>query len=656
MRSVARSAALAFASTVLLGASYPATAQKEISEEIAVGSTDSTISCQTGDRLQIKGAFAMDRDYDNCAFYVDNSLVAQRAPTLGTDNYTYHWIATAPGTHLVQIYYTMQPRGKALARRLRINVLSAPPATFLGLPAQVVVDTPVAVVGANTQTFALGRVDFYFQDKPVASATVSPFAVTLPIGAVTEPGIYPVKFVAYDTAGQPFHSHTFQVEVPQRVRPSVAANLAIQKADDRPSVSVNILPGVKAAKVNYQIARAGGDDWQDLAEVTTAPFSTSADFSHYSTGPYRLKVRVTSASGSVYESPTADFTFKNGPDDERLAKEAKAKADADAILAKQQAAADAKQAASDHITSERAANLQNFAPRPGYDATIFRQQLAALAYYEPEKRVGTVGTVHGLGVVVGGSNPPTGAPVTITALVRSGSGQENFLAYSDEDSRVAAQQAAEFCKMATGAYLRCDWTKYDITVGYQENELKNSGPSAGLADAVAIMSAAINLPVDDSVAMTGAITLRGQVKAVGGVIFKANSAFEDTNVHTLILPADSVPVADLMALYTSEPALCFNRRIVLVGTVDDALKEALIGWQRGDYLKAEKLVQGGLRHFARGEDTLALAALNAAHDLDPNNWTVTYWISMVGRVRQDALNAAFQKETAATSVDVPAKQ
>ncbi len=645
MRFSARRFCFILAVATLLCPSRPAAAQKEVLEEVALSPTDSTVFCQTGDRLLIKGSFAMPRDYDNCLFCVDNAVVSQRGPTLGRDDYAFPWTATAPSAHLVQIYYTMQPQGKALARRMWINVSVAPPAALHGLPAQAVADTLVTAAGTDPHSFPLARVDFYFQGKPVASATSPPFSATLPIEAVTDAGTYPVKFVAYDTAGHPFHSHTFQMEVPQRVQPLVAADLTVQKAEDRPTVAVTILPGVKAARANYWIAPSGGDDWQALAESTSPSFSSPADLSRYPTGSYRLKVKVTSPAGAVYESQVADFTFKNGPDDERQAKEAKDKADADAILAKRQAEVDAKQAAIDHVTNEEAANLQNFYPRPGFDAAIFRQQAADLAYYEPEKRRGAVGTVHGLSVLTRDDVPVIGRPTTVTALVRSGSGQVTFLAYSADDARIAAQQAAEYCKMATGSYFRWDWTKYDLTVGYLENEAKNSGPSAGLADSVAIMSAAVNLPVDDSVAMTGAITLQGQVKAVGRVDYKAESAFRDTNVHTLIIPAEAVPVADLVALYTSEPALCFNRRIVLVRTVDDALRESIVGWQRGDYLKAEKLVQGGMRHFARGEDDLALAAFHAAHDLDPNNWTVTYWIALVGLTRQESRNDAALKAT-----------
>ena len=211
----------------------------------------------------------------------------------------------------------------------------------------------------------------------------------------------------------------------------------------------------------------------------------------------------------------------------------------------------------------------------------------------------------------------------------------------------AVQQAAEYCKMRT-APQHWDWARYDLTVGYDKNDIKNGGPSAGLADAIAILSCSFKLPVDNSVAMTGAVTLQGQVQPVGGVDLKAEAAFRDPAIHTLIVPAgiatsDKRQIDDvLFDLYISEPALCFSRRVVVVNTVDEAAKEAIIGWEHSSYLHEENLVQGGLRHFARGEDTLAVAAFKAAHDTDPNNWTPTFWIAMIDLMHQQKLKDAAQ--------------
>ena len=61
----------------------------------------------------------------------------------------------------------------------------------------------MTVVGAGPRPFPLARVDFYFNGKPLAVATSAPFAATLPIETITQPGTYPVKFIAYDESGHP---------------------------------------------------------------------------------------------------------------------------------------------------------------------------------------------------------------------------------------------------------------------------------------------------------------------------------------------------------------------------------------------------------------------------------------------------------------------
>ena len=103
--------------------------------------------------------------------------------------------------------------------------------------------------------------------------------------------------------------------------------------------------------------------------------------------------------------------------------------------------------------------------------------------------------------------------------MRPGTGQFSFLAYSEEDARISAQQAAEYCKMRTSVF-RWDWSKYDLDVGFDDNSLKVGGPSVGLADAVAIMSAVMGQPVDASIAVSGFIrkTLRGNKKPNSSIL------------------------------------------------------------------------------------------------------------------------------------------
>ena len=61
------------------------------------------------------------------------------------------------------------------------------------------------------------------------------------------------------------------------------------------------------------------------------------------------------------------------------------------------------------------------------------------------------------------------------------------------------------------------YQKKDLHVHYPGNPLKTDGPSAGLAMACAMLSALTERPLRSDVAMTGEISLRGRVLAIGGV-------------------------------------------------------------------------------------------------------------------------------------------
>jgi len=113
-----------------------------------------------------------------------------------------------------------------------------------------------------------------------------------------------------------------------------------------------------------------------------------------------------------------------------------------------------------------------------------------------------------------------------------------------------------------------------------------SGPSAGLAIAVAMLSAFLNVEVDPTVVMTGAITARGEVWPVGGLDYrgmgKIEAALSDRYARKLIMPKYNY---DRLKSFDTERMLSEkNIKIIPVQTFIEAAVEALMGFSTQEEL------------------------------------------------------------------------
>jgi ATP-dependent Lon protease len=114
------------------------------------------------------------------------------------------------------------------------------------------------------------------------------------------------------------------------------------------------------------------------------------------------------------------------------------------------------------------------------------------------------------------------------------------------------------------------YSKLDVHIHFPEGAIPKDGPSAGITMATSLVSALLKAPVRRDVAMTGEITLRGRVMAIGGLKEKLLAAHRG-GIRTVVIPKENrkdlrdVPRRVLKAM-----------RVVLVDHIDDVLREALV--------------------------------------------------------------------------------
>ncbi|MDR0880354.1 MAG: endopeptidase La [Clostridioides sp.] len=130
------------------------------------------------------------------------------------------------------------------------------------------------------------------------------------------------------------------------------------------------------------------------------------------------------------------------------------------------------------------------------------------------------------------------------------------------------------------SYIRSIAAKYDIDPDFYKDEdihmhlpegaVPKDGPSAGITMALAVISALTKRPVPGNIAMTGEITLRGRVLAVGGVKEKILAAHR-AGITKILIPRECENDLDEIPENVKEVI-----EFVLVDTMEDVLREALL--------------------------------------------------------------------------------
>jgi ATP-dependent Lon protease len=177
-----------------------------------------------------------------------------------------------------------------------------------------------------------------------------------------------------------------------------------------------------------------------------------------------------------------------------------------------------------------------------------------------------VGLTNGLSV----TNSGGGELLACEVAVVSGKGKLVITGLLEKGMEESAQAAMSYVRSRASALgLEPDfYQKVDVHVHFPEF-IRKDGPSAGVTMATSLASALIKVPVKRDLAMTGELTLRGRVMAIGGLKEKLLAAHR-AGISTVVIPRENrkdlreVPRRVLKAT-----------RILLVEHMDEVLREAL---------------------------------------------------------------------------------
>ncbi|RIK43916.1 MAG: endopeptidase La [Chloroflexi bacterium] len=187
-------------------------------------------------------------------------------------------------------------------------------------------------------------------------------------------------------------------------------------------------------------------------------------------------------------------------------------------------------------------------------------------YEELATRTSLPGVAIGVGV-----NAVGGDIMFIESTAMEGRGGLTITGQLGDVMKESAQAAMSYVRSRAKDYGidPARFKELDVHLHMPAGATPKDGPSAGVALTTAIVSLLTGVPVREDVAMTGEVTLRGQVLPVGGIKEKALAAHR-AGVHTFIMPRRNE--ADLDDL---PPVLRDELRIVLVDTIDEALQVAM---------------------------------------------------------------------------------
>ncbi|MBE6584144.1 MAG: endopeptidase La [Ruminococcaceae bacterium] len=220
----------------------------------------------------------------------------------------------------------------------------------------------------------------------------------------------------------------------------------------------------------------------------------------------------------------------------------------------------------------------------------------------PEKMIAEVISCEDeIGVVNGMAYTQSGGDLLkVECAVMDGTGKLELTGSLGDVMKESAHAAITYVRQIASRYgISADfYSKKDIHIHFPEGAVPKDGPSAGVTTLTALVSALSGIPVRRDVSMTGEITIRGKVLAIGGLREKTMAAYS-AGVRTILIPFDNKK--DLNKI---DPVVKDNVTFVFCKSAEDVLCNALV--------HSEAIVHTDINHNNDKKEQ-ALSIVSVAH-------------------------------------------
>lgn len=233
----------------------------------------------------------------------------------------------------------------------------------------------------------------------------------------------------------------------------------------------------------------------------------------------------------------------------------------------------ARAAGSEYTTAKHVIDAKKMAR--SVEQQLTDQYLERRRDYQMFRNTGAeVGRVNGLAVMGDDSGIVLPIVAEITPAQSKEEGRVIATGLLKEIALEAVQNVSALIKKFTGQ----DITNKDVHIQFIGTYEGVEGDSASISIATAVISALENVPVDQSVAMTGSLSVRGEVLPVGGVTPKIEAAAK-AGITRILIPKDNE--GDVMIEKHYGDAV----QVIPVSSIGEVLENSLLGRKRDGLLE-----------------------------------------------------------------------